>query len=201
MTTWLQVFIHSYTYDGIRRRAGYILLRSIFPTRSSKGGELKERRFFLSLRAASIHQPTAQEGKKIKKKKKKIAPQSSFFFFFNSSHLLSLPFFFTYSCIAGSSSPLPLRFVRCFCIAIIMQLFLPSSTRVELCLPTLQLCYKRSQHFFPFLFLQTNSKSHHGGIRTHGPTLLIVVFKAKMSVVGLILTRQGLFIRRILVSV
>ena len=31
----------------------------------------------------------------------------------------------------------PLRFVPCFFIATIFQLFLPSSTRVELCLPTL----------------------------------------------------------------
>ena len=40
--------------------------------------------------------------------------------------------------IAGSSPPSPLRFVPRIFIAKIFQLFLPSSTRVELCLPTLR---------------------------------------------------------------
>ena len=39
--------------------------------------------------------------------------------------------------IAGSSPPFPLRFVPCIFIARTFQLFLLSSTRVELCLPTL----------------------------------------------------------------
>ena len=39
--------------------------------------------------------------------------------------------------IAGSSPPSPLRFVPSIFIARRFQLFLPSSTRVELCLPTL----------------------------------------------------------------
>ena len=40
--------------------------------------------------------------------------------------------------IAGSSPPSPLRFVPCICIARRFKVFLPSSTRVELCLPTLR---------------------------------------------------------------
>ena len=71
--------------------------------------------------------------------------------FFSTSHLLSAPSapFFALSLllivetqirshIAGSSPPSPLRFVRCIFIARRFQLFLPSSTRVELCLPTLR---------------------------------------------------------------
>ena len=51
------------------------------------------------------------------------------------------------------------------------QLFLPSSTRVELCFTHA----RRSQQLilFSFFFLQINSKSRHGGFRTHGPTLLV----------------------------
>ena len=35
---------------------------------------------------------------------------------------------------------------------------------------------RRSQQLILFLFLQINSKSHHGGIRTHGPTVFIAAF-------------------------
>ena len=66
--------------------------------------------------------------------------------------------------IAGSSPPSALWFVPCIFIARRFQLFLPSSTRVELRLPTLG-----AETFF--FTLQINSKSRHGGIRTHGPTL------------------------------
>ena len=73
--------------------------------------------------------------------------------------------------IAGSSPPLPLRFVPCIFIARRSQLFVPSSTRVELCFTHA----RRSQRFMFFVFfLQINSKSHHR-IRTHGPTLLSFV--------------------------
>ena len=50
----------------------------------------------------------------------------------------------------------------------------PSSTRAELCLPTLGPLKQLSF----FLFLQINSKSHHGRIRTPGPTVLIVLIVA-----------------------
>ena len=76
----------------------------------------------------------------------------------------------------GSHSRLfspPTHYGSClaFFIARRFQLFLPSSTRVELCLPTLGAL----NYVDPFLFLQISSKSRHGGIRTHGPTLLIVL--------------------------
>ena len=66
---------------------------------------------------------------------------SSFF----SSHLFSSPFFSLTLLvvtqiqvhIAGSPPPSPLRFAPCTFIAIIFQPFLPSLTRVELCLPKL----------------------------------------------------------------
>ena len=62
----------------------------------------------------------------------------------------------------------PLRFVPCIFIARRFQLFLPSSTRVQLnrACPTLGALSTRS-----FLCLHKKSKFHHGGIRTHGPTL------------------------------
>ena len=68
------------------------------------------------------------------------------------------------------SPPYPLRFVPCNFIGRRFQLFLPSSTRVELCFTHA----RRSQQLilFSFFFLQINSKSRHGGFRTHGPTLL-----------------------------
>ena len=74
--------------------------------------------------------------------------------------------------MAGSSSPSsPLRQAPCVSIARRLQPFvLASPTRVELGLPTLGVLS------FSFLFLQLNSESHHGGIRTHGPTLLMVAF-------------------------
>ena len=64
--------------------------------------------------------------------------------------------------IAGSSPPgrlppSPLRFVPCIFIARRCQLFLPSSTRVEWCLPTLVL--SAVDPFFSSLFFR------HGGIR------------------------------------
>ena len=63
-----------------------------------------------------------------------------------SSHLLSSPFYYlsllVVTQIRGHIAqallpPYPLRFVPCIFIARRFQLFLPSSTRVELCLPTL----------------------------------------------------------------
>ena len=73
--------------------------------------------------------------------------------------------------IAGSSPPSPPRLVpfTFFSLFLAGRLlpFLPSSTRVELRLPTL---YALSA-VHPFLiFLQINSKSHTGQLRTPGPT-------------------------------
>ena len=73
---------------------------------------------------------------------------SFFFFFFPPSRLLYSPFFFSLPPINSRNSdpgshsssllrPSSLRFVPCVFIAGRFQLFLPSSTRVELCLPCL----------------------------------------------------------------
>ena len=70
--------------------------------------------------------------------------------------------------IAGSSPPSPLRFKPFIFIARRLQPFPPSSTRVELCLPTLGALSSLS---FFFHIFQTDSKPHHCGIRTPGPTL------------------------------
>ena len=59
----------------------------------------------------------------------------------------------------------PQRFVACTFTTKIFQLFIPSSTRVELCLPTLGVLSM-------FFFLQICSKSYHDGIRTPGSTLV-----------------------------
>ena len=68
------------------------------------------------------------------------------FTFIFSCRLLSSPIFFSLPLRRNSdpglhsrlfSPPEPLRFVPCIVIARRFQLFLPSSTRVELCLPTL----------------------------------------------------------------
>ena len=67
--------------------------------------------------------------------------------------------------------PSPPRFVPCFFIARKIQLFFPSSTRVELWLPTLGALSSFVVDLF--LFLQIYSKCHHGGIRTHGPILVL----------------------------
>ena len=105
---------------------------------------------------------------------------ATFFLFFLPSHVL-LSYYLRSSFslsllvvtqirrhIAGSSLPFPLRFVPCIFIARRFELFLPSSTRVELCPPML---HALSSWYFSF-FWQINSNSHHGEIRTHGPTLV-----------------------------
>ena len=76
--------------------------------------------------------------------------------------------------MTGSSPPSLLRFAPCiFYIAKTSALSsLVDSRRIELCLPTLGAL---STSVDPFLFVQINSKSDHGGTRTPGPTLLIVV--------------------------
>ena len=104
----------------------------------------------------------------------------SFLSFFFPSHVLSSPFFPLsllvvtqirgHIDIAGSSLPSPQRFVPCIIIAARLQLFLPSSTRIALCLPTLGAL---SRYFLFLFFLQISSKYHHGGIRNPGPTLSI----------------------------
>ena len=63
--------------------------------------------------------------------------------------------------------PLPTT-VRALRLA--FQSFLPSSTRVELCLPTLGAL--SSSSFKTNVFSQIYSKSYPGGIRTAGPTLV-----------------------------
>ena len=70
---------------------------------------------------------------------------------FCSSHILSSIFYSpsslditqTWGHWAGSPPPSSLRCAPSFGITIIIQLFLPSSTRVELCLPTLQSALRR----------------------------------------------------------
>ena len=64
----------------------------------------------------------------------------------------------------------PLHYGSCLVIFVarIFQLFLPSSTPRRIVLTHA----RRSQQLMLLFFLQINSKSHHGGIRTHGPTLL-----------------------------
>ena len=87
--------------------------------------------------------------------------------------------------IAGSLPPYPLRFVPCIFIARRFQLFLPSSTRVELCLLTHTLGALSSWSFFIIIFAnkfkisprrdsnsQTNTATCSGSIR--GLPLLIV---------------------------
>ena len=75
----------------------------------------------------------------------------------------------------------PLRFVPCISIARRFQLFLPSSTRVELCLPTLGAL----SSLIIFLFLQITSKSHHGrNSRTNA---------INSSIVGLPLDHRGVY--------
>ena len=91
-------------------------------------------------------------------------------FFFFPSHLLSSPFYLypfplsRNSDDPGSHSKLfspPTHYGSClaFFIARRFQLFLLSSTRVELCLPTLGAVD-------PFFILANKFESHHGGIRT-----------------------------------
>ena len=82
--------------------------------------------------------------------------QPYFLFFFFSSHLLSSPFFSLSLLvvtqirghIAGSSPSSPLRFVPFIFIARRLQPFFPSSTRVELRLPTLDALSSSSCFFF-----------------------------------------------------
>ena len=77
----------------------------------------------------------------------------------------------------GSHSRLfspPPHYGSCLAFLSREELFLPSSTRVELCLPTLGTL---SSWSFSSFLLQIKSKSRHGGNRTHGPTLLIVAFE------------------------
>ena len=68
-------------------------------------------------------------------------------------------------------SPPALQFLPCISIAKKNQLFLASSTRVELCLPTLGAL--SSWSFFSFSFFANKFRiSPRRGIRTHGPTLV-----------------------------
>ena len=81
--------------------------------------------------------------------------------------------------IAGSSPPTPLRFVPCIFIGRRFQLFLPSSTRIDLCLPTPGVLSAVD----PFSFLPINSKSHHtaGFELRPGLTLLIVQYHSRVT--------------------
>ena len=71
--------------------------------------------------------------------------------------------------IAGSSPPSLLQFEPCIFIARRFQLFRLSSL-VDLLRRTVLNHARRSQQL---TFLQINPKSHHDGIRIHGPTLPI----------------------------
>ena len=103
---------------------------------------------------------------------------SSHSFFFFSSHSLSSPFHYLSLLvatqirghIAGSSPLLPttVRALHFYREKISALSSLVNSRRI---VPSHA---RRSQQLILFiLFLQVQSKSHHGGIRTHGPTLLL----------------------------
>ena len=97
---------------------------------------------------------------------------------FFPSHLLSSPFHSLSlpvvtqigGHIAGSSSPLPtinrVRALHFYREKLSALSSLVDSRRIVLTHG------RRSQQLIPFLFLQINSKSRHGGIRTHGSTPL-----------------------------
>ena len=69
--------------------------------------------------------------------------------------------------IAGSFPPCLLRFVPCTCIARLFQPFFPS--------PVASICaYTHAMRSDQLLYSQILSKSHHGGIRTHGLTQYLV---------------------------
>ena len=100
---------------------------------------------------------------------------TEYFFCFFPSHLFSSPFFSLLSIvvtqirghIAGSSPPLPttVRALHFYREKISARCSLVDSRRIVLTHA------RRSQQLiiFSFFFLQINSKSLHGGIRTHGP--------------------------------
>ena len=79
--------------------------------------------------------------------------------------------------IAGSSPSSRLRFVPCIFIARRVQPLLPSSPRVELRLPTLGALSR----YTLFVFAKYNSKPHHGGIPTPGPTLFIAALQGTVT--------------------
>ena len=114
--------------------------------------------------------------------------------FFPPSHLLCSSLFLSFLClspsllytwnivvtqirghIAGYSPPSPLRFVLCISVARRFQLFLPSSTRVELCLPTLEALSAIDPFLFLFLYFvnkfqisprrDSNSRTNTSSIR------------------------------------
>ena len=69
--------------------------------------------------------------------------------------------------------PYPLGFVPCifYCEKISALSSLVDARRIVITHA------RRFQQLILFSFLRKNSKSRHGGIRTHGPTLLIVAFE------------------------
>ena len=75
--------------------------------------------------------------------------------------------------IAGSFSPSPLRTVRA--LHFYREKISALSSLVDSRRIVLTRARRSQQLILFFSFLQINSRSHHGGIRTHGPTLLIVV--------------------------
>ena len=95
--------------------------------------------------------------------------------YYPRTSLLALPSRSSNSDPGSHSGPsFPLRTaVRSFLfIARRTQHFLPSSTLVRLCVPTL-LGAHSSYFFFFFCVLASKVKSQHGGNRTQGPTLLM----------------------------
>ena len=110
-----------------------------------------------------------------------------FFFFFHPIYYLG-PSFLSLLCILLVTqirahirtrlfSPLPLiMFVPCMFIAERFQLFHPSSTGVELRLPTLVIGALTTQHLILFIFCKLMKYvPHHGGIRLPEPTLFIIL--------------------------
>ena len=107
----------------------------------------------------------------------------SFFFFVHPMCYLRPSFLFpSYSTvtvtqirghIAGSSPPSPLRFEPCILSREDFSSSLVDSRRIVL--THAMYSSRRSQQLILFIvILQINSKSHHGGIRTHGPLLILV---------------------------
>ena len=83
---------------------------------------------------------------------------------------------------SGPSSPLPTTVRAFILIARRIPCFLPSSTRLELYLHTL--LGALSSYPLLYCFFANKIKSYHGGNRTQGPTISIVVFEGNHYTTG-----------------
>ena len=140
-------------------------------------GQTFRGRKWTPLRVHQHHRPTILFDITLTKNNEVEGPhlgQNIFFFF--PSHLLSPPFYSLSLLvvtqirghIAGSSPPLPttVRALHFYREKISALSSLVDSRRIVLTHA------RRSQQLILFFFSQINSKSRHGGIRTHGPTLV-----------------------------